>query len=280
MNNKMYKKIVIYENENNNIFNGNYIFTIPIYQRNYEWDIEHIEQLIDDISSINNDESYYLGILVVDEKKKNNFEIIDGQQRLTTLFLIMNFLNLNIKNCLTFENRISSNRTLKHIKTFDKLPSPKLKNMYIYEKYNDIKNKFNKEQGKNKNYLDDFKKKLNQTILIVSQVPEYTDLNHYFEIMNIRGEQLKASDIIKSRLMSNLNTKAQTLFSEIWEACSDMNSYIQMNFNTKTRKLIFGNFWNNFLINDYNQLKKQLENYNEIQPKSYNILNIIKKENL
>lgn len=64
-------------------------YRVPIYQRNYDWGRAQIEQLIRDISdnAMAQNKAYYLGALVVN-KKDNFFEVVDGQQRLTTLTLI------------------------------------------------------------------------------------------------------------------------------------------------------------------------------------------------
>lgn len=74
-------------------------------------------------------------------------------------------------------------------------------------------------------------------------MPENTDLNRYFEIMNTRGEQLEQHDILKASLMSNLRDAAERrLFAAIWEACSDMTGYVQMHFiskNNSVREAIF-----------------------------------------
>lgn len=71
--------------------NGHY--TIPIYQRNYAWGQEEIEQLIQDIwdvAQINRgDNQYFIGSLVVAEKGAGRFETIDGQQRYTTLSILL-----------------------------------------------------------------------------------------------------------------------------------------------------------------------------------------------
>ena len=101
------------------IFNNNE-YLIPIYQRNYAWSSVEIEQLLDDINDIdiNKTKKYYLGNLIVNERGINCFEVIDGQQRLTTLFLLLCFLNNQSINegSLTFEAREVSNRTLNLIK--------------------------------------------------------------------------------------------------------------------------------------------------------------------
>lgn len=77
------------------------------------------------------------------------------------------------------------------------------------------------------------------------EVPKNTDLNRYFEIMNVRGEQLEQHDILKEKLMSLLKTtQEQSQFAMIWDACSDMSGYVQMKFNTENRNIIFGSEWN------------------------------------
>lgn len=75
-----------------NIFTDEYI--IPIYQRKYAWGNKEIEQLLEDI--INAEGDYYLGTLIVNKKQKGKYEVIDGQQRLTTLYLLMQNLEKNI----------------------------------------------------------------------------------------------------------------------------------------------------------------------------------------
>ena len=66
---------------------SNVHYEVPIYQRNYAWDSDQIEQLIEDIMST--DDDYFLGNLIVNQKDNNVYEVIDGQQRLTTLSLIV-----------------------------------------------------------------------------------------------------------------------------------------------------------------------------------------------
>ena len=64
--------------------------------------------------------------------------------------------------------------------------------------------------------------------IIRYQVPEDTDLNQYFEIMNSRGEQLEQHEIVKAYLMKYLQEpKQKNNFARIWEACSKMDCYIQ-----------------------------------------------------
>ena len=77
--------------------------------------------------------------------------------------------------------------------------------------------------------------------IIRTEVPEDTDLNHYFEIMNTRGEQLEKHEIIKAALMEVLDTDSErSIFAKIWDACSDMSRYVVMGIDSPLRENIFG----------------------------------------
>jgi uncharacterized protein with ParB-like and HNH nuclease domain len=96
--------------------NINYL--VPIYQRNYAWGETQIVQLIEDIeSSIDrSNKNYFLGNLIVNQTDNNVYEVIDGQQRLTTLYLLEKYLGIVFaKESLRFEAREKSNRTLEYI---------------------------------------------------------------------------------------------------------------------------------------------------------------------
>jgi uncharacterized protein with ParB-like and HNH nuclease domain len=70
---------------------GNNIFEVPLYQREFSWELEQVSDLFYDIESSNESEGHFLGslLLYIKDSEKNIKEIIDGQQRLTTLFLIL-----------------------------------------------------------------------------------------------------------------------------------------------------------------------------------------------
>ncbi len=245
----------------------NAIYQIPIYQRNYAWEKDEIEALIDDVydSMLKNDDSpYYIGTLVTYKRNDNEHEVIDGQQRLTTIYLILKAMGINnTQSKLTYTARQTSAGTLK------KLPTGKswddsdiditdldngIKNGYTYA-FDKIHHKIATEEWeKFKNYF------LNQVKIIHYQVPSDVDLNHYFEVMNSRGEQLEKHEIVKSHLAGYLGTsddseelKARDLaiFSCVWEACSDMNVYIQQKIKNKT---VFGNNLDHFECDNFADL--------------------------
>src|SRR5690554_2845558 len=70
--------------------NKNLKFRIPIYQRNYAWGEQEINRLFLDIKD-NKQNQYYLGTLVL-YKNGDYYDVIDGQQRLTTLFLLLQWI--------------------------------------------------------------------------------------------------------------------------------------------------------------------------------------------
>jgi hypothetical protein len=66
-------------------------FRVPAYQRSYAWEIDHVEALLDDIKEaiVNKEREYFLGSVVVTSADNGRFEVVDGQQRLTTISLVI-----------------------------------------------------------------------------------------------------------------------------------------------------------------------------------------------
>ena len=278
VNNKKIENLKILDIQNNtNIFHTDINYQIPIYQRDFEWGDEEISQLIEDINDIE-DNDYYLGSLIV-YTKGSIYEIIDGQQRLTTLYLLLNCMGVKTKETLTFECREKSNDTLRNIN--------EILSNYKKNKYNeDDKNENNiinaitiiKRELKNIN-LEDFRKKLAKVIIFKIEVPENTDLNKYFEIMNTRGTQLKEEDVLKANLMSYLSNKDRNIFVNIWDACSNMDNYVENNFSVKSigTKVMKSNYnWKDYeKINFKNMQSDKALNINEIistnfKPENFN----------
>ena len=104
-NNKLIDELTVYDAENHTTLfcDNKERYVIPLYQRAYAWTDVEIEQLIDDILE-HTGEHYYIGSLIV-YKRGHEFEVIDGQQRLTTLLLLMIELELPVKNILSFACR-------------------------------------------------------------------------------------------------------------------------------------------------------------------------------
>ena len=222
-------------------------YIIPLYQREYAWGEKQIVRLIEDISDAEKDKKYYIGTLIVSERNDGQLEVIDGQQRLTTLFLLLNCLGETTNPYLTFECRDRSNYTLKNIQKAVEGKNgldEKQQEDNIVKGVEIIKRTLEKEEKSNPRFIDALKEKLKKVILFQIIVPPHTDLNRYFEIMNTRGEQLAQHDILKAHLMKDLESDERARFARIWDACSDMDGYVQMHFSPKRREKLFGDDWN------------------------------------
>ena len=247
------------------LFDKEVHYVIPRYQRAYAWEDKEIVQLIDDINDSTGD--YYIGSLVVAKVKDKveTYEVVDGQQRLTTLYLLLHYLKSQVGavgKTLSFDCRPDSNYTLTHIEALlsdekrladdeDRIEQSIRNGLKV------IRQKFETGDGIQK---DDFLKRLRRVILYRIEVPEHTDLNRYFEIMNTRGEQLEQHDILKAQLMDYLSKpKEQEFFSRVWSACSDMTGYVQMHLAKEEREKIFGSGWNDEPSEDWDDYEECLD---------------------
>ncbi len=233
--------------ENENIFDTDMEYIIPLYQRAYAWEDKQLTQLVEDIEDVAEGVSYRIGSLIV-SKQNGRYEVVDGQQRLTSLYLLLNCLGIKTRPTLTFACRDKSNYTLKNIEELlaenrGKLDADRIE-QGIQRGIKILSHALERADFDKKAFL----KKLSRVIVYRIEVPENTDLNRYFEIMNTRGEQLEQHDILKATLMSYLSTDSEKgLFAKIWDACSDMNGYVQMHLvskNNAVREAIFGSEWN------------------------------------
>lgn len=126
----------------------NFNFYIPNYQRGYRWDKIEVNALLQDILDFyqtdRNQESFYCLQPIVVKKDSKKYKVIDGQQRLTTIFLIIKFLdNKDIFN-INYQTRRKSNDFLKNIQ--NKLDSEEIENIdffYFLNAYKEIKKFFN-----------------------------------------------------------------------------------------------------------------------------------------
>jgi hypothetical protein len=252
-------------------------YLVPMYQRNYAWGEGEINQLLQDVLDYQQgkpNQTYYIGTLVVFERTDGSFEVIDGQQRFTTLTLLAFALKrLSTKNHsiimdwyknpnLDFESRQKSTATfasliqgiaLKHLRT-DEYNLDVINGYELLEKC--LIALGDKLVGFC-NYL------FNHVEIARVSVPKDTDLNHYFEVMNNRGEQLEKHEVVKARLMSVLNEiedkqvreQSIQMLSKVWDATANMERYVQYGFSPDERHKIFGNVdWGQFTPTSYTEL--------------------------
>lgn len=248
----------------------NMMFNIPIYQRLYVWKVGQIRTLLEDIkNSFQKDENhnFYLGGVMLSSTKTNQFDLIDGQQRFTTLWLLCDFLSIShpflksftfvsnnepricfsirenaqlfFKDKTLFYRYINDNGEV--IKEFENEISEIIPLIEAYQLIKEILAEFQKEDFD----LQKFSKYITSKItLTYTIVPASTDMNRLFEAMNNRGKQLEHHELLKSRLLHKLNPEEQFTYALIWDACSNMNSYIEKSIKDVTNltwKNLYGN---------------------------------------
>ncbi|MGI2208556.1 DUF262 domain-containing protein [Shewanella baltica] len=285
-------------------------YLVPMYQRNYAWGEAEINQLIQDIVDYKekNNDRYYIGTLVVFKRKDGRYEVIDGQQRFTTLSLLATYL----KNCSVAEKDSGSSKKFPNMAwytkanisfesrpissdTFTALAQGKALHLLNSGVYNEsIVNGYaliHKALSTNQFKIYDlhgFTDYLFDQVQIMRvEVPEDTDLNHYFEVMNNRGEQLEKHEVLKAKLMSVLNDiddtdekqHAMHALHSVWEACSNMERYIQYGFTPEQRHKIFGkNDWGQFTVDGFDDLAEILgKESKKSTPVSMSLVDIISK---
>lgn len=242
------------------IVRGNYEFVIPVYQRPYVWDDEEIKKLLGDIlntfNSVNyQDSKYFVGNTYVikssNKIRENQFELIDGQQRFTTFWLLANaFKLLSIDTDLTdyleityptkakdirfdFEIRIEVANYLKglldnssYLKFSDVSEKEFLK--FIAKGVETIKHFITSEVEKEQRSA--FGNFIYRNVCFVFNIaPQNTDLNALFTALGTSGIQLQQSDILKARLLDKIDSGFREKFSKIWEACENMSNYFEKN---------------------------------------------------
>ena len=256
-------------------------YQIPVYQRNYAWGRPQIRALIQDIydyylrSKIAL-ENYYIGSLVV-AKKEEYFEVLDGQQRFTTLNLMALFLKSKVENAqfsnfnsirLKFESREKSGILLQSLwkLTQEKSIENKIDDLIVEHGEHSILTGYQiiaEESLKivKENELEKFTDYLfDHVIILRTLIPELADVTHYFDALNNRGEQLEAHEVIKARFLSLVSNDEhdRLIINQVWTACQDMYKYVAYGFSVEQRKKLFGNSYHDWLATDYDELKSKM----------------------
>lgn len=231
------------------IFSSQFDFLIPPYQRPYDWDTEQADDLFESFTE-QTDETYFLGsIVLIKEEKVPRAEVIDGQQRLTTLTILLALLSQEVET--------------KHKDAFVKYilepgdpledlePKPRLtireKDRDFFETHiqkgdiaglltkdsealdNDSRRKIQANAKTLRDRIEaSFQKDhaavfqfgkfiVNQCYLVAVATPSQKSAFRVFSVMNNRGKDLKPIDIIKADLIGSLPDDQQDEYTALWE---------------------------------------------------------------
>ena len=203
----------------------NFSFKIPFFQRDYSWDDEDVENLINDalgdsldendVLNLDDESSYYIGNIVVKEQKDGTLMLIDGQQRLMTLYLLAKFTGLEFYK-IGYLVDDEDNENLKNIDF--KNPNFKMQSL------NEIC-KFIFRQYKQDSDKAQIQKMLKKVYFTMTTLDENMDEKHYFEAINLNKMQLGKSDILKALFLNKADKHKIENLAKIWEKCEDMEHY-------------------------------------------------------
>ncbi|WP_405476615.1 DUF262 domain-containing protein [Streptomyces sp. NBC_00009] len=234
------------------VFSSDYDFRIPDYQRPYAWDIEQAVQLLTDLEESldrGTDEPYFLGSIVLVKAKGNApAEVIDGQQRLTTLTILLALLRdltedpdlrsdldklvtepgnkvrrldpkprltLRIRDAGFFQQYVQTKGATEALRILkeETLPTDARKAVLRNAKaLHAILADWSEERR-----LDLVQMLGERTFLVVVSTPDLDSAHRIFSVMNSRGMDLSPTDIFKSHIIGALDEKASEECARKWE---------------------------------------------------------------
>ncbi len=273
--------------------NGTCRYLIPLYQRAYSWGREQCARLWNDIIELNitKKEGHFIGSIVrIDEPSTAGTTlamIIDGQQRLTTLTLLLVALRdyaINNPNCGVNPEKLTNTLLLNQyesgdakykllltqsdrdalIKKIDITPFPNTLKSRVLDNYN----YFSEQLAKQKisaSALYDTIGKLQIVDIVLDR--QYDDPQAIFESLNSTGMNLKDSDLIRNYLLMGLDSNKQTdIYNSIWRPTELLFDHAQ-------QSDLMDNFFRDYLTMKLGRIPRKKEIYKEF--KSYHEKNAI-----
>ena len=226
-------------------------FVIPVYQRNYTWEAEkEVKQYLDDLQNIlrNEYKNHFLGIIIYLEKaidfSSREFSIIDGQQRLTTTFLII----YSIKQLLVNSNEMEKVNQLEgqyltnpyHNDKIKYKLKPLVSDDDVYrciiedrmKDITDIKSNVLKNYKYICNRMNEFLMEgydansilmaLDKLYVVCVPISEEDNAQKIFESINATGIKLTSADLIRNYLLMDLESDVQEkYYAEYWKKLED-----------------------------------------------------------
>lgn len=230
-------------------------FEVPPYQREYSWELEQVSDLYYDLLNTDNKEGHFLGSLLLFLKDPNNPKvkgIIDGQQRLTTLFLILFCIKLNIDQAkhpkafqgvtdLIYERnedyliddnndepRLTTGKRDKNIFRailLGKETKPKdiKSHQLLFDALEFLKERIEKlRKDKGDDGVVILANKVKGSLFIIMLAEEKRDQVLLFKTLNARGIELSQSDLVKNEVCNNLKKIEVDEAIDLWDEMRDI----------------------------------------------------------
>jgi len=241
------------------IFCGDFVFSIPMYQRPYAWEVEQAEILLDDLLSflgegtepIDEVNPYFLGsIVLIKSDGLPESEVVDGQQRLTTLTILLAALRevlptdwrTQITECLYqkgnptdinpkgrenryrltlrerdadfFKDYIQTEGGFEQLKTLQDAVLADSQR-HIFENALALLTRLTRLDEEHQKRLTQFI--LYKCLLVVVSTPDMDSAYRIFSVLNDRGLDLSHSDILKSEIIGKIPPDKQEKYNRLWE---------------------------------------------------------------
>lgn len=239
------------------VFSSDYEFTVPDFQRPYSWRPEQATQLLSDLTEAldrNDSEPYFLGsVVLVKDKAAPSSEVIDGQQRLTTITLLLSLfrdltkdpdlvddfssmilepgkklLGLAAKPRLTLRAR-DAKFFREYVQTAGSIPE------LIAQKPDSLKTDSQKNLQANAYAMWEELRKwsetrrfelssllMNRTFLVVVSTADLNSAHRIFSVMNSRGLDLSPADIFKAQVIGSLDPGVADEYALKWEDAEEL----------------------------------------------------------
>ncbi len=234
------------------VFCSDYDFRIPDYQRPYAWEAEQATQLLDDLVEAldrDTDEPYFLGsVVLVKRKESSDAEVIDGQQRLTTVTILLAVLRdltdddelridlekmvaepgnkirrlepkprlaLRARDAAFFRDMVQSTDSIDALLKLkpDALKTDAQRAVQINARaLHQLLSTWSEERR-----LELVGMLSERTFLVVVSTPDLNSAHRIFSVMNARGLDLSPADIFKSFIIGALDAKVSDVYAERWE---------------------------------------------------------------
>jgi Protein of unknown function DUF262/Protein of unknown function (DUF1524) len=282
-------KIEAHECPIGDVLSDRFRFTIPLYQRPYAWTTDEAGEMLEDLltaalseASLADTDPYFLGsVVLVKDELSADAEVIDGQQRLTTLTILLSVirdflpdqyaasiegrifqqgdpikqtvdqprLRLRAQDQWFFENHIQRREGLTKIKDIvsDVLPESQYNLIENAKLYRDRFGTLTPaECARLVQFVDQ------RTYLVIVATQDFESAYRIFSVLNERGLDITIADILKSEIIGTIPSPEQDAYTRRWEAEEDdlgreefkeLFSHIRMVFaKTKAREAILKEF--------------------------------------
>lgn len=228
----------------------NVALKIPSYQRPYIWPAEEVTKLLMDVDNARQDgrANYFIGTLIsaLGNETTDSYELIDGQQRITTLVLLalafrerlpdhrlVDMTRLGTTPRLTFAIREKAQTFLTHEAGLSdiRLAEEEMCDPYVAHLHQGLKaaRQKLKELAKDEENLRALADYLYEQVVWVNNImPAGMNPNQLFTRINTSGVQLEQTDILKSQLLHKIHQHKRR-YDAIWQACENLGNYFERN---------------------------------------------------